>query len=114
MNAQRSIFKWVGVIFLFVILMSFAFFLPSASAQEGIPSTATLVESLATPEPMVIPELEQEVGAQILSQSQPRSWKMIRSCRQPPESWMISIEQMANLAAIGAVPPLCSALPPIS
>lgn len=70
MNAQRSIFKLAGMAFLFVVLMSFMLFLHPASAQEGEPSTPTPVESLATPEPMVIPVLEQEVGAQIQSQLQ--------------------------------------------
>ncbi|GEM_PF-4382815 len=64
MKSQRDVFKWTGLIFLFVAVMSFMFFLPSAFAQEGNPTTPTPVEPLATPEPFLIPGFEQENGVQ--------------------------------------------------
>lgn len=73
MKTHRNIIKWIGIAFLFAVFMSFTFFLPLASAQEG-GATTTLSETPlpeVTPEPFEVPELEQEFGVQGLMSLQP-------------------------------------------
>lgn len=74
MKPQSNTIKWAGIAFLFTVLMSFVFLLPSVSAQGEVPSTPTPSETpsetpplpAVTPEPLEIPELEQEFGVQRL------------------------------------------------
>jgi|CXWL01.1.fsa_nt_gi hypothetical protein len=70
MKLQRSTFKWTGMIFILAVFISFMFLLPSVFAQGGDPSTPTPFETPplpeATPEPLEIPEVEQEYGVQSL------------------------------------------------
>lgn len=62
MKAQRNLFKWLGMAFLFATFISFTFLLPPAFAQEESLETETptpsetLLSPEATPEPLEIPE----------------------------------------------------------
>ncbi|MBI5822803.1 MAG: hypothetical protein HZB18_02160 [Chloroflexi bacterium] len=70
MNAQRNLFKWMGMAFLFATFISLTFLLPPAFAQGENPELETPTPSEtpsipgATPEPLEIPEIEEETGLQ--------------------------------------------------
>jgi hypothetical protein len=70
METHRNAYKWTGTIAVLAVFMSFVFLLPSVFAQGEDPSTPTpygtppLPE--VTPEPLEIPEVEQEYGVQSL------------------------------------------------
>lgn len=70
MKVQLNLFKWTGVAFLFVTFVSFTILLPSVFAQEGegtpTPSETPLSPE-ATPEPLEIPEIENESSFQSFS-----------------------------------------------